>query len=94
MTLWIEEPEKNSERKACGRTQKKGQKSKSTKSAKWHENEEQMNIYAYYMSQSCGVQDGNYLKTEVINETHLPGLKRVILTWRSWSPSPKLGYHQ
>ena len=56
------------------------QKSKNTKSAKWHGNEEQMNIYAYHMLQSCGVQAGSYLKTEVINETHIPGLKRVILT--------------
>ena len=58
----------------------KGQKIKSTKSAKWHGNEEQMNISVYYMLQSCGVQAGNYLKTEVTNEIHLLGLKRVILT--------------
>ena len=59
---WI----KNSERKACRRTQMKGQKSKSTKIAKWHGNEEQMNIYVYHMLQSCGVQDGSYPKLEVI----------------------------
>ena len=35
------------------------------KSAKWHGNEEQMNIYVYHMLQSCGVQDGSYPKTEV-----------------------------
>ena len=64
----------------------KGQKSKSTKSEKWHGNEEQMNIYVYHMLQSCGVQVGNYLKTEVINETHIPGLKRVILTLKYWFP--------
>ena len=58
----------------------KGQKIKSTKSAKWHGNEEQMNISVYYMLQSCGVRAGNYLKTEVTNEIHLLGLKRVILT--------------
>ena len=40
------------------------QKLKSTKGAKWHRNEEQMNIYVYHMLQSCGVQDGSYLKTE------------------------------
>ena len=50
------------------------------KSAKWHGNEEQMNISFYHMLQSYGVQARSYLKTEVKNETHLPGLKRVILT--------------
>ena len=53
---------------------------KSTKSAKWHGNEEQMNISVYHMRQSYGVQDGIYLNTEVTNETHIPGLKTVILT--------------
>ena len=64
----------------------KGQKSKSTKGAKWHGNEEQMNISVYHMLQSCGVQAESYLKTEVKNETHIPGLKRVILTLKSWFP--------
>ena len=58
------------------------------KSAKWHGNEEQMNIYVYHMLQSCGVQDGSYPNTEVINETHFPGLKRVISTWKSCFPLP------
>ena len=58
----------------------KDKKFTSTKGAKWHGNEEQMNISVYHMLQSCGVQAGSYLKTEVTNETHLPGLKRVILT--------------
>ena len=44
----------------------KRQNFKSTKGAKWHGNEEQMNIYVYCMLQSCGVQAGSYLKTEVI----------------------------
>ena len=35
---------------------------------------------------SYGVQAGSYPKTEVINETHLPALKRVILTWKSCFP--------
>ena len=39
-----------------------------------HGNEEQMNISIYHMLQSFGVQDGSYLKTEVINETHILGL--------------------
>ena len=38
---------------------------KAQKSAKWHGNEEQMNIYIYHMLQSCGVQAGSYPKTEV-----------------------------
>ena len=53
--------------------------SKTTKSAKWHGNEEQMNISIYHMLQSCGVQAGSY-------EIHIPGLKRVILTLKSWFP--------
>ena len=64
----------------------KGQSPKAQKSAKWHGNEEQMNIYFYHMLQSCGVQVGGYLKIEVKNETHLLGLKRVILTLKSWVP--------
>ena len=35
------------------------------KSAKWHGNEEQMNISMYHMLQSCGVQDESYPKAEV-----------------------------
>ena len=64
----------------------KGKSPKAQKSAKWHGNEEQMNISVYHMLQSYGVQAGSYLKTEVINETHIPGLKRVILTLKSWFP--------
>ena len=48
------------------------------KSAKWHMNEEQMNISTYHMLQSCGIQYGSYPMTEVKNETHILGLKRVI----------------
>ena len=59
---------------------------KSTKSATWHGNEEQRNISVYHMLLSCGVQAESYPKTEVINETHLPSLKRVILTWKSCFP--------
>ena len=59
---------------------------KHKKGAKWHGNEEQMNISVYHMLQSCGVQPRSYFKAEVINETHLPGLKRVILTWKYWFP--------
>ena len=69
-------------------------KGQSPKSAKWHGNEEQMNIYVYHMLQSCDVQAGRYPKTEVVNETHLPDLKRVILTWNLGSHFPKLDYHQ
>ena len=59
---------------------------KSAKSAKWHGNEEQRNISVYHMLLSYGVQAGSYLKTEVKNETHILGLKRVILTLKSWFP--------
>ena len=45
-----------------------------------------MNIFVYHMLQSYGVQDGSYLKAEVKNETHIPGLKRVILTLKYWFP--------
>ena len=58
-------------------------RSKSTKSEKWHGNEEQMNISVYLMLQSCGVQAGSYRKTKVKNETHISGLERVILTLKS-----------
>ena len=37
-----------------------------------------MNIFVYHMLQSYGVQAGIYLKTEVKNEIHIPGLERVI----------------
>ena len=43
----------------------KGQKSKSTKTAKLHGNEEQMNISVYHMLQYCGVQGESYPKEEV-----------------------------
>ena len=43
----------------------KGQKSKSIESAKWHGNEEQMNIFVYHMLRYCGVQAGSYPKTEL-----------------------------
>ena len=56
------------------------------KSAKWHGNEEKMNISVYQMLRSCGVQAGSYPKTEVKNETHTPGLERVILTLKFWFP--------
>ena len=56
------------------------------KNAKWHGNKEQMNISVYPMLQSYGVQARSYPKTEVKNETHIPGLKRVILTLKYWFP--------
>ena len=40
-------------------------KSKITKGAKWHGNEEQTDISVYHMLQSYGVQAGNYSKIEV-----------------------------
>ena len=47
---WI----KISERRQAGGL-KRGQKSKSTKSEKWHGNEEHTDIYVYHMLQSYGV---------------------------------------
>ena len=61
-------------------------KVQNNKSAKWHGNEEHMNIPVYHMLQSYGVQDGSYPKTEVKNETHTFGLERVILTLKPWFP--------
>ena len=72
-------------KKACRRIQK-GQKVQKHKSEKWHGNEEQTNISVYHMLQSCGVQAGSYQKTKVKNEIHIPGLKRVIQTLKSWFP--------
>ena len=60
--------------------------SRKDKSEKWHGNEEQTNISVYHMLQSYVVQAGSYPKTEVKNETHIPGLKRVIYTLKSWFP--------
>ena len=82
-TLWIEEPEWKFRKKGM---QEDSQRTKvqKHKSAKWHGNEEQMNISVYHMLQSYGVQARSYLKTEVTNEIHLFGLKRVILTWKYW----------
>ena len=68
------------------RNQKDKKSLEAQKSAKWHGNEEQMNISIYHMLQSCGVQAGSYPKTEVKYETHIPGLKRVIWTLKSWFP--------
>ena len=65
---------------------KKDKSPKAQKVLKWHGNEEEMNISVYHMLQPCGAQAGSYLKIEVTNETHLPGLKRVILTSKSWFP--------
>ena len=50
-----------------------------------------MNISVYHMLQSCGVQVGSYPNKKVKNETHIPGLKRVILTFNSWFHFPKIG---
>ena len=61
---------------------------------KWHGNEEQMNISVYHMLQSCGVQDGSYLKTEVTNEIHLLASKELSWLEDPGLHSPKLDYHQ
>ena len=46
------------------RTQKDKSPKAPKKSAKWHGNEEQMNIYVYHMLRSCGVQAGSCLKID------------------------------
>ena len=70
---------------------KKGQKSKSTKVLKWHGNEEQMNISVYHVPQSCGVQAISYLKTKVImklilwpQQSYLD-LKILVSTLPNWT---------
>ena len=69
----------------------KRQKLKSTKGAKWHRNEEQMNISVYHMLQSCGVQAISYLKTKVImkiilwpRQSYLD-LKILVFTFPIWT---------
>ena len=47
------------------RTQKDKKVQKHKKGAKWHGNEEQMNIYVYHMLRSCGVRAERYPKIEV-----------------------------
>ena len=86
---WI----KNSKRKACRRTQK-GQKSKSIKSAKWHGNEEQMNIFVYHMLQSYGVRARSYPKTEVKIKLIFLASKELSWLWNLGFHFPKLDYHQ
>ena len=61
-------------------------RSKSTNSAKWHGNEEQMNISVYHMLQSCGVLAGNYPKTEV-------KMKFIFLASKELSRILNLGSH-
>ena len=87
---WI----KNSERKACKRAQMKGKKSKSTKSAKWHGNDEQMNIFVYHMLQSCGIQAKSYPKAEVKMKLIFLSSKELYWLWNLGFHFPKLDYHQ
>ena len=55
------------DRGAWIKIQKEGKQedSRGDKSAKWHGNEEQMDLSVYHMLKSCGVKAGNYSKTEV-----------------------------
>ena len=74
----IEDPELKFSKKGVQEdSDKKGQKSKSTKVLKWHGNEEQTNMSVYHMLQSCGVQAVNYLKTKVI-------MKLILWTQQSY----------
>ena len=72
----------------------KRKKFKNTKGAKWHGNEEQMNIYVYHMLQSCGVQAGSYPKTEVIMKFIFRPQKTYIDLKIPGFHSPKLDCHQ
>ena len=67
---------------------------KSTKSAKWHGNEEQMNISIYHMLQSYGVQVGSYPKIEVRMKFIFLASKELSLLWNLGFHFPKLDYHQ
>ena len=72
------------------RTQK-DKKSKSTKDAKWHGNEEQTNISIHHMLQACGVQAVSYLKTKVImklifqSQQSYLDLKILVSTFPNWT---------
>ena len=73
----------------------KGQKSpKAQKSAKWHGNEEQMNISIYHMLQSRCVQAGRYLKIEVKMKLIFLASKELPWLWNIGFHFPKLDYHQ
>ena len=62
----IEEPELKFRKKGMQEDSYEKEKCpKARKVLEWHGNEEQMNISIYHMLQSCGVQAGSYLKTEV-----------------------------
>ena len=56
------------------------------KSAKWHGNEEQMNIYVYHMLRSYGAQAGSYPKTE-------EKMKLIFLASKELSWLWNLGFH-
>ena len=79
---WI----KNFRKKEKRRTQKKGQKSKRTKV----QNSMGMRNKQIFLLTICYnpvvSQAGSYPKVEVKNETHIPGLKRVFWTLKSWFP--------
>ena len=77
--------------------QKEGKKedSKEDKSAKWHGNEEQTNIYVYHMLQSCSFQARSYPKTEVKKLNAYPWPQKSYLDFEILVPIfPKLDYHQ
>ena len=85
---------KNSERKAWGGTQKDKKVQKHKKGAKWHGNEEQMNISVYHMLRSCGVQAGSYPKTEEKMKLIFLASKELSWLWNLGFHFPKLDYPQ
>ena len=81
-------------KKAC-RGLRKDKKVQKHKSAKWHGNEEQTNIYVYHMLQSCGVQAGSYPKIEVKKWISYPWPQKSYLDFEILVfILPKLDYHQ
>ena len=56
---------------------KRDKSPKAQKSAKWHGNEEQMDISVYQMLGSYGVQAGSYPKTKVKMKLILLALKEL-----------------
>ena len=67
---------------------------KAQKSAKWHGNEEQMNISVYQMLRSYGVQARGYPKTEVKMKFILLASKELSLLGNLGFHFPKLDYPQ
>ena len=80
-------------KKGVRRTQE-DKRSTSTKGAKWHGNEEQMNISIYHMLRSYGVQARSYPKTEVKMKLIFLASKELSWLWNLGFHFPELDYPQ